>query len=471
MSSPRSTEAAAALRAAPGGRWAIPGPRELWRRRVRVSLAVRIFLLLVGGMVAATFLARWIVESLYTGELEKLGRTAAIERIGGAVRMLDALPPESRPAGARGLAFERLEVFWPRQLGTPTLLETSVADQLARELERSPGPVRLEALDPKPCSVREHADCDSWAKRFALEVALADGQPVRVEYTTRWFTVDNGEWIIPWVVGIAMLVVGAWVSVRIATRPLRELAAHAAGLGRDLNCAPMSENGPTEVRHAAAAMNAMQAQLRRQIDERTQMLAAIAHDLKTPLTRMRLRLELLADDEVRRKLEEDVAAMRGLVDEGLELARSLETTEATQRIDISALLDTLCEDARDTGATARFEGEAGLVIRTRPHALRRVLDNLIDNALKHGGSAAVAVCRDGSELVVSVRDRGPGIPAEHLDDVLKPYFRLEASRSRETGGSGLGLAIATNLVSVLRGRLTLRNRPEGGLEAEIRLPG
>jgi signal transduction histidine kinase len=439
-------------------------------RLVPHSLAVRIFLIMAGGIIASTFLARWVVESLYTGEIEKLGRNSAIERIGGAVRVLDSLPRAQRAAAARGMQFDRLRVSWPTQVGPLTTLEPAVAELFRHEIRRYPGQIRFDALDPGPCSTKDSADCDKLAKLFVAELSLTDGQPVRIEYTTRYFVVDTGEWLIPWVIGIGALVLVVWISMRIATRPLRELAAHAEGLGRDLNRDPLDENGPSEVRHAAQAFNAMQARIRRHIDERTQMLAAITHDLKTPLTRQKLRLEQIADPHLRHKFGEDVEAMRRLIEEGLELARSLDTSEETRRIDIAALLETLAEDAREAGENVRFFESASLVVEARPQALRRVFMNLIDNAVKYGGGAEIRLASRAAQLRVSIRDHGPGIPDEHLDDVLKPYFRLEASRSRETGGSGLGLAIAANLLAAQHGNLALRNHPEGGLEAVVALP-
>jgi len=437
-------------------------------RLIPKSLAVRIFFLMAGGIVAATFLSRWVIEKLYTNELEQLGRTSAIERISDVVRVLDAIPREARPQAAAGISFERLAVSFPAQIGHGADVEPALREKLARGIRRAPGKVSLEALPPPACTPEVLPDCKDLAKRFAAELALADGQPVRVEYTTRWIKIGDADWV-PWVIGIAMLVVLAWLSVRIATRPLRALAEHATGLGRDLRRTPLDENGPTEVRDAAHAFNTMQAQIRRQIDERTQMLAAIAHDLKTPLTRMRLRLELIDDDALRNKFGEDLGAMQSLIDEGLDFARSVDAQEQPQRIDLSALLDSLCEDARDAGQAVTFKGEAGIIIAARANALRRVFLNLMDNAVKYGGDAEVSVGRHGSDVAVRVRDHGPGIPPDQLENVLKPYFRLEGSRSRATGGTGLGLAIAANLVAAQGGRLKLRNHPEGGLEAEVRI--
>jgi signal transduction histidine kinase len=210
--------------------------------------------------------------------------------------------------------------------------------------------------------------------------------------------------------------------------------------------------------------------LRSHIEERTRILAAITHDLKTPLTRLRLRLEQCRDEPLRTRLVEDVAAMQALVDEGLDLARSLDSGPPPQIVDLSALLQSLCDDTVDAGGEARFDGPDGALTLGRPKALRRSFVNLIDNAVKYGGKADISLERSGGEWLIRITDSGPGIPEEHLDRVMQPFFRLETSRSRETGGTGLGLSIAANLLAVQGGTLSLHNRPQGGLEARVRLP-
>jgi len=251
------------------------------------------------------------------------------------------------------------------------------------------------------------------------------------------------------------------------------MAQAAEDFGRDIAAhPPMDVSGPTEVRRAAQAFNAMQERILSYMAERTQILSAVTHDLKTPLTRMRLRLEHCADEPLKDKLLGDVAAMQSLVDEGLELARSLDTSEVTKPVDLGALLESLCDDAAEAGQAVRFDVSRGqrALVAGRPNALRRVFTNLIDNAVKYGHYAHVSLERRDGMARVRVRDGGSGIPEEHLLDVLKPFVRLEASRSRDTGGTGLGLAIAANLLKSQQGTLTLRNLPQGGLEATVVLP-
>jgi signal transduction histidine kinase len=214
----------------------------------------------------------------------------------------------------------------------------------------------------------------------------------------------------------------------------------------------------------------MQARIRRDVQERTYMLAAITHDLQTPLTRLRLRLEKVDDEALHDKLVADLSAMQDTIREGLELARSADLREAFQPIDLDSLLDSACADAHDAGQDVTLQGKTGAAVLGAPNALRRALMNLIDNAVKYGRLARVEAGVEGKLAVVRIRDAGPGIPEDQLGTVLDPFFRLESSRSRETGGTGLGLTIARNIAERHGGTLTLANRPEGGLEAKLSFP-
>jgi signal transduction histidine kinase len=262
----------------------------------------------------------------------------------------------------------------------------------------------------------------------------------------------------------------AYAVARMATRPLRELASAATQLGRNIASPPLPESGPAEVRDAAVAFNAMQARIRRDIQERTTMLAAITHDLQTPLTRLRLRLEKVEDEDLRERLVADLSAMQRTIAEGLELARSADLREAFASIDFDSLLDSACADARDAGQDVTLHGRTGANVLGAPGALRRCFTNLLDNAVKYGRFARVEAALEGTHAVVRIRDGGPGIPEDQLAAVFDPFFRLESSRSRETGGTGLGLTIARNIAERHGGTLTLHNLAEGGLEAAVAIP-
>jgi signal transduction histidine kinase len=256
----------------------------------------------------------------------------------------------------------------------------------------------------------------------------------------------------------------------MTTQPLKQLAQAAKDLGNDINHPPLALTGASEIRQASAAFNAMQARIRQYILQRTQMLAAITHDLQTPLTRMRLRLEKVSDRELQERLIGDLSAMQAMVREGLDLARSMDTTETMQMLDLDSLLDSVWADANDASQAVTLDGRASMALLGRPMDLRRCLVNLIDNAVKYGREAMVVVDRIGGAARIRIRDKGPGIADAELARVFEPFYRVETSRSRESGGTGLGLTIARNIAEQHGGSIALANLPEGGLEVTLMLP-
>jgi signal transduction histidine kinase len=225
------------------------------------------------------------------------------------------------------------------------------------------------------------------------------------------------------------------------------------------------------VRRAAVAFNNMQSRIRDFIDERTRFLTAVSHDLRTPITRLRLRAEMLEDEQVRGKFVRDLHDMENLVNSTMDFLRGLETQEAAQPVDILALLETVQADAAETGQDVELQESTAIKPMVgRPRALRRCLDNLVSNAIRYGKGARMSVADTGRVVVIRVRDRGPGIPPAELERVFEPYYRLEYARSQEGGGTGLGLSIARNIAQLHGGSLVLQNHPEGGLEAILTLP-
>ena len=259
-------------------------------------------------------------------------------------------------------------------------------------------------------------------------------------------------------------------AVRSMTTPLAALSAAAERFGTDLAAPPMAETGSTEVRRAARTFNTMQARLRELIENRTRMLAAISHDLRTPLTLLRLRSETVPDVAERDKMQATIAEMDAMIGTTLAFARDEATTAPRRMTDVTALVAALVDDRADAGLAVAFAPAPSLVAEVRPDALKRAIANLIDNALKYAGAARVAIRADGAALVVTVDDDGPGIPEADLERVFQPFYRLEDSRSRETGGIGLGLAIALSIAQSHGGTLKLANRSEGGLRATLSLP-
>lgn len=273
---------------------------------------------------------------------------------------------------------------------------------------------------------------------------------------------------------IAAAALTLW-AVRRLTRPVRDLAAAAERLGRDVNAPPLPENGPTEVATAAHAFNTMAERIRRFVGDRTQMVAAIGHDLKTPITRLKLRAELLDDDEQRRKILSDLEEMEAMISATLAFARDDAAAEPSVPVDLAALCRTVLDEAADASPDLAeriaYEGPEHLTVRARPVALKRALANLVGNALAYGGASRLALERSGGgQLHITIEDEGPGVPPHELEAVFQPFRRLETSRNRETGGTGLGLPIARNILRAHGGDVILRNRPEGGLAALVTLP-
>lgn len=274
------------------------------------------------------------------------------------------------------------------------------------------------------------------------------------------------------VIGVSALVIlffAIWAAHRV-TRPLAHFAEAADRLGVDLRSPPLPEHGSRELRKAARAFNQMQDRLRRLIDDRTMMLAAISHDLRTVLTRLTLRAEFIGDPQQRDKAVADIDEMRAMLDASLSFARDDTAEEPRTPVDLSSLLQSLCDDLADAGGRVAYEGPPRLAYWSQPVAMRRAFANLIGNALKYGGEADVAAEGREGAVTVEIADRGPGIPAAMREQVFAPFFRLEASRSRETGGNGLGLSVARGIVRRHGGDITLHDRDGGGLLVRVTLP-
>ncbi|MCO7514496.1 HAMP domain-containing histidine kinase [Pseudomonas guariconensis] len=304
---------------------------------------------------------------------------------------------------------------------------------------------------------------------FQVHLRLADGAPLTIDVTPAG--VPLASWLpVVLLVQLVLLLLCTWLAVRLAIRPLTRLARAVDDLDPDRPGPQLDESGPREVRYAAVAFNALQARISAYLKERMQLLAAISHDLQTPITRMKLRVEVMDDGLEKDKLWSDLTAMEHLVREGVAYARSMDSsTEAPCRVNLDALLDSLVFDYQDSGAQVERLGSTDVTLHTRPHALRRVLVNLVDNALKFAGAAQLEVSHRDGVTRICVLDDGPGIPADELDEVLKPFYRVEGSRNRSTGGTGLGLAIAQQLTQAMGGQLTLSNRAGGGLCAQVEL--
>ena len=264
--------------------------------------------------------------------------------------------------------------------------------------------------------------------------------------------------------------VGVLVARRMV-RPVVRLADAAERFGRGERPGPLPEEGPIEARRSLRAFNEMSERLDLFVRDRTRMLAAISHDLRTPITSLRLRAELVEDEETRERLIETVDEMQAMTEATLAFAQADQAAEETRPLDLSALVESMIEDLADLGQPVSTGTVApNVVLRCRPTALRRALRNLIENAVRYGGGATIDLERAGGTILIRIAARGPGIPEAELGRVFEPFVRGEASRSRDTGGAGLGLAIARSILRAHGGDVALANRKQGGLEAVVRLP-
>ncbi len=426
------------------------------------SLFGRILLVLALGLALAHALTLVLAFTERGMTMRRAMVSYLASDVASSVAMLERLPAAERAQWVDRLARRNYRFVLTPPLNAPED-PSSMARLVATAVTAALPPDQpVQVIDP-------HLP----GTELRLQLQLSDGTPLAVDMDTPRLQIS------PWVLGalalqLTLLVALCAWAVRAATQPLRTLADAADALGRDRPAAPLAEDGPREVQRAAQAFNRMQQRIQAHLDERMQILAAVSHDLQTPITRLRLRADLLDDAALRNKLHADLAEMQSLVEEGIAYARSSEAIkEPLQRVDLRALVQSIAFDYADAGLPVQLLHAALGTCDTRPQALRRLVCNLVDNALKFAGAAELSLeaGHDGQWLV-RVLDRGPGIPANELAAVLQPYVRLEDSRNRSTGGTGLGLAIANELAQALGGRLVMEPRGDGpGLEARVELPG
>ncbi len=302
-----------------------------------------------------------------------------------------------------------------------------------------------------------------------LSIALADGQWLNV--ATRFERPPlQWRWLSTLSFGLTaavIMIAVSWFLLSRLTGPLRRLARATDSLGRGEDVAMLPETGPAELRDLTRAFNRMQDRLTRFVADRTRVLAALGHDLRSPLTALRVRAEMVDDDETRNSLIASIAEMQEMVEVTLAFARGMATSEPYETVDLGDYLTQLRTDMLDEFT---LRAGADFTLRLRPTAMRRALRNVIENATRYGGGATVSYAHVDGQALITVSDNGPGIPADELEHVFEPFFRMEKSRSRETGGTGLGLSIARTIVRAHGGEITLTNRQTGGLEVTIALP-
>jgi len=306
---------------------------------------------------------------------------------------------------------------------------------------------------------------------YVVSLQLADDTWVNiaapdVETVPAWSSATTALIIGTLVVFIGLSILG----IRHLTAPLRTLTQAADRLGRNVNSPPLQEAGSPDVIQAIRAFNGMQDRIRRFVEDRTRLIAAISHDLRTPITRLRLRAQLIDDSEQQQKMLTDLAEMETMIASTLNFAREEANPEPRQEIDLRQLLQTLCAEIANADLTVELPAGLPATLEGQPVALRRGFTNLIGNAIRYGARARVALSGDDANLTVHVEDEGPGIPEVEIEKVFKPFYRLDQSRSRDTGGTGLGLSVARGVFRAHGGDVVLANRPGSGLRATVTLP-
>ena len=445
------------------------------------SLFARMALILFAGLLAAQLTSIWLQWGERATVVSQARGLNFSDRLAEAVRLLEAETPARRAATAAALQSSDLRVTLINddQVSPHSprgQIQATLAARLGSEREiRSVGGGLGGGMGMGGGGMQRGGGMQQGGQQQGLrsfEVRLNDGQWVRIAAVRENDAPPALPTDLITQLLITLLIVSAvaMIAVRQATRPLQQLAQAADTLGRDLDAPPLAEAGPAETRRAAQAFNRMQARIKRLVDERARALAAVSHDLRTPLTRLRLRTELVIDDQLRDQMAADLDSMAAMIDATLDYLRGLQDSEAVRKIDMNALLQSLSADAAVLGKAISVDGAAQAPYSGRLSALRRALQNLIDNAIKYGHSATIRIEDDDATLRLIVEDEGPGIPPAELARVTEPYYRPDTSRSRETGGVGLGLSIVSDIALLHGGELLLANRASGGLRATLVLP-
>ncbi len=436
-------------------------PRDTLARWIALTTLVAMLTLLALNALFSQLADAWARPPLM--------ETGLIEKVAAITRIIDSAAPEQRPTIARAASDQSFNAQWLQRHEDAKL---PVID----DPEYNDGALRLRQQLGRPDARIEGYEPSDWhagqpGARYAAMIELTDHSWVAFSLPARSWGLEEWERSL---IMLALILVSTIIVALIATRhlaaPLQRFAEGARRFGVDHQAPPIPVIGPHEIRQAILAFNAMQAQLKHFLQDRTQMLAAISHDLRAPLTRMRLRGEFIEDAEQQSRLFRDVDEMQAMINSALEFFRDDARLEHATAFDLAELLHTIVDDIKDAGTEVAFDDAHRLVYVGRPIGIKRALVNLIDNAIKYGNAPTVRLEADANRVDICILDRGPGIAAQHLEQVFTPFFRIEGSRNKHTGGVGLGLSAARATVLEHGGTLTLRNRRGGGLEARVSLP-
>ncbi len=463
------------------------------------TIAGRTVLILLIGLTLSHALSTAINYNDRANALSVLTGSHAAERIATIAKLVDESPLEERERVLAAVNNPTLRVSWGRE----NLVEVSPDAAWETRLLQETLTLSLESLRPGQVRVSfgEHAhtaDQDDSLLGLHLFSSAEDLMHIHTQRRTDNLAagrnldaavqLSDGSWLnfaVPlgdagfflagsYLLSMALMVLAVlgmsiW-AVRRLTAPMAYFARASERLGRDVYAPPLPEKGPQEIRQVTSTFNKMQERIRRFVEDRTEMVAAISHDLRTPITRLRLRAEFLEDEDEKRKMFSDLDEMESMIESTLAFARDDATQEPLEDVDLSALVQRVCHDFQDTGADVDFAPAGRLSYGCHPTALRRAFANLIGNALKYGERARVSLEDQELSAAITIEDQGPGIPKEEQERVFMPFFRLENSRSRNTGGTGLGLTVARTIIHAHGGDVTLKNRTEGGLKVVVTLP-
>jgi signal transduction histidine kinase len=448
----------------------------------------------VGGQLLAMLLLALVATQglgllLLTDERNLAVRAALSFEVAGraanVVLLLDDAPADLRPSILRAAdsPLVRFEVGPTPEAPHDSTDTDSVLGQIRQILGNPEREIRadIHAISITPMPMPEGMP----AAMRPMHDAMMAGRTEAVEMTLS-IRLARGDWLnvrtmfhrpgpqlspkalLPLLLMAAAVALVAWWTARRVVGPMRALAVGADRLGRGLDAGPLPMTGPSEVRNTTLAFNRMQDRLTRFVTERTHILAALSHDLRSPLTAMRLRIEMLDETEDSVRLKSLVEEMQVMVEATLEFARGVARAEPEATVDLAALLADIVSDVG--GVRANLAPSQPVPVTIRPHMLNRALRNLIDNAVRYGDVANVTLTQEPGTVIITIADSGPGLPKDQLEAVFEPFVRLEGSRNRDTGGVGLGLAIARTIVQAHGGTVLLRNRAGGGLDAIVRLP-
>jgi signal transduction histidine kinase len=441
-------------------------------RLIPDTLTGRTLMVLLIGLAVAQGLQILAYQINLAHELSEASKRHIGGRIAAARRAVLNLPPSAdRDAIVSALSDAGLELHWSPASDLPPVGEKHWNVELTRDLQRlvpDLGATDLRISDRHALGLASPVE-----HLLLVSSELPDGSWVSARMPLDASPLISTWSLLMWAAasGLLIMILAAW-SMRMVTAPLAALSDAAAELRLDGRNSHLPESGPREIRRAARAFNEMQERIRKLVADRTQMLAAISHDLKTPLTRLRLRAELLDDAELRTEMLADLEEMESMIGSTLAFLRGEMTNEQWKTLDLASMLATLCNDAADAGRSVDYSSEGSCPLYCRPVAMKRAFSNLIDNAVKYGRAAGVRLTGPlNGQARVEIADSGPGIPATERDKVFEPFYRIDASgQPLNVRGTGLGLTVAKAVITAHNGTIDLHDREGGGLRVVVTLP-